>query len=217
MHNHRFPPASSAGRPARSGTRPRHAVTHDGRRVAVSIKVRIHAPVLTAHRAVDAGHPRQADVHQLCRIVIFHSIVNIPEQRICRRPVLIFPATLQVNVHPGTPRVFPHDPHQLREELILRPARVVPQRSKNGCRSVVHHGQHPFDVRPFIDIGHHGGNARSRFGNRACDIHLKCKNAHSVQPVAVIPERLVHPAVPHKRPHHAPLPLQIISHKQPPP
>ncbi len=105
----------------------------------------------------------------------------------------------------------------LREELILRPARVVPQRSKNGCRAVVHHGQHPLDVRPFIDIGHHGGNARACLRNCACDIHLECKNTHSVQPVAVIPERLVHPAVPHEAPHHAPLSLQVIPHRHFPP
>lgn len=39
----------------------------------------------------------------------------------------------------------------------------------------------------------------------------------SVQPVAVIPEYLVYPAVPHEAPHHAPLSSQIIPHKQPPP
>ena len=205
------------GNRSRSGARPRHAVAHNRGSVAISVKVGIHTPVLAAHRAVDAGHPRQADVHQLCRIIIFHCIVNIMEKGVRRRPVLIFPATLQVDVHPGAPWVFLHDPHQLREEFILRPVCVIPQRSKNGCRAVVHHGQHPLDVRPFVDIRHHGGNARSRFGNCACCIHLKCKNAHGIKTVTVITERLVHPAVPHERPHHAPLALQIIPQTASPP
>ena len=71
-------PASRRNRPRR-GACPGHAVAHNRRRVTVGIEVPVDTPVLTAHRAVDAGHPRQADVHVLRGIVILYRIVDVLE------------------------------------------------------------------------------------------------------------------------------------------
>ena len=53
-------PGTRGHRPRRAA-RPCHAVAHDGGRVAVIVEVAVDAPVLAAHRAIDAVHPRQAD------------------------------------------------------------------------------------------------------------------------------------------------------------
>lgn len=66
---------------------------------------------------------------------------------------------------------------------------------------------------PAVDISHHGGNAGASFGDRAGDAHLKGENPHRIQPVAVVPQSLIHPGVPHERPDHAPLAFQIITHR----
>ena len=71
-------PASRRNRP-RCGTRPGHAVAHNRRRVTAGVEVPVDTPVLTAHRAVDAGHPRQADVHVLRGVIGFHGIVDVLE------------------------------------------------------------------------------------------------------------------------------------------
>ena len=44
-----------------------------------------------------------------------------------------------VKVMAVAPGVFLHDPHKLREELILRPARIFPQRLEDAVRAVVRH------------------------------------------------------------------------------
>ena len=71
-------PGTRGHRPRRAA-RPCHAVAHDGCCIAVCVQVAVDAPVLPADRAVNAVHPRQADIHQLCGIVGFHRIVNISE------------------------------------------------------------------------------------------------------------------------------------------
>lgn len=94
-----------------------------------------HRPQNPARR-----HPRQTDVGQLCWIIAFHSIVDIPKQGICHCSVLMFPTTLQVNVHLSAPLVLPHDPHKFRKTLILCPICIVPQCNRNRCCD--YHGQH---------------------------------------------------------------------------
>lgn len=71
-------------------------------------------------------------------------------------------AFFEVDVNAVTPRVFPHDTDDLREELILCAVGVIPQGFEDVVRTVIRHGQKPLDVRPLIDVGHHGrdGNAR---------------------------------------------------------
>ena len=49
------------------------------RRVTAGVEVPIDTPGLAAHRAVDAGHPWQADVHVLRGIVILYRIVDVLE------------------------------------------------------------------------------------------------------------------------------------------
>ena len=71
-------PASRRNRPRR-GACPGHAVAHNRRRVTAGVEVPVDTPVLTAHRAVDAGHPRQADVHVLRGVIGFHGIVDVLE------------------------------------------------------------------------------------------------------------------------------------------
>ena len=71
-------PASWRNR-SRRGTRPGHAVAHNSRRVTVGVEVPVDTPVLAAHRAVDAGHPRQTDVHVFAGIIGFHGIVDVLE------------------------------------------------------------------------------------------------------------------------------------------
>ena len=73
-----FQPASRRNRP-RSGTRPCHAVAHNRRRVTVGIQVPVDTPVLASNRAIDTGHPRQADVHVFRCIIGFHGIVDVLE------------------------------------------------------------------------------------------------------------------------------------------
>lgn len=48
----------SAGTPAR----PCHAVAHDGSSITVVIEIAVNTPVLPADKAIDAVHPRQADI-----------------------------------------------------------------------------------------------------------------------------------------------------------
>ena len=48
-------------------------------RVTVGVEVPVDTPVLAAHRAVDAGHPRQTDVHVFAGIIGFHGIVDVLE------------------------------------------------------------------------------------------------------------------------------------------
>jgi len=205
-------PGTWGNRPRRAA-RPRHAVAHDGGRVAVIVQVAVDAPVLAAHGTVNAVHPRQADVHQFCGVIILHSVVNIAEHggRLRRRGVIV--PFLQIDVHTVTPRVFLHDPHKLRKELILRPVRVFPQRLEDAVRAVIRHGQQPFYMRPLPDIRPHGGAFRN--GNAALvDFpgrpDLERKQPDLADAVAVVPERLVHPRVAHERPYHDLLSLECV-------
>ena len=137
------------------GASPRHAVAHNGSGIAICVEVGVYAPVLAAHRAVNGSHTGQADVDQLHRVVYLDRLVNIAEQRVSRVAVLIFAAALQIDIYSGAPRIFLHDKHDLRQELVFRAVRVIPERGKDGSCAVVHDGQQPLDVRPFIDIGQH--------------------------------------------------------------
>ena len=137
----------------------------------------------------------------------FDRIVNILKQRICCSSVFIFTATLKVNVHTGAPRIFFHDAHKLCQEGILGTVRVISQRSKNGCRTVIHDGKHPLDVRPFIDVGQHGRYAGAGFRDGAGGVHLEGEDAHRIQSVSVITQRLIHSGVAHEGPDHTALAL----------
>lgn len=66
---------------------------------------------------------------------------------------------------------------------------------------------------PAVNVSHHGGNTGAGFGDRAGGAHLKGENPHRIQPVAIIPQGLIHPGISHKRPDHAPLAFQKIAHK----
>ena len=194
-------------------TGPRHPVRHNGSCVAICVEVGVYAPVLPADAALYSGHARQADIDEFSRVIGFDRLVNIPKQGVCRRPVFIPAAALQININSGAPRVFFHDTDNLGQKGILRPAGIVAQGRKNAGCPVVHNGKEPVDMRPAVDISHHGGNAGAGFGYGPGGIHFKGENPHGIQPVAIIPQGLIHPAVSHEAPHHAPLAFQIITHR----
>ena len=146
---------ASWGNRTRCGARPCHAVGHDGRGIAVSVQVAVNTPVLTAHRAIDAGHSRQADVHVLCRVIGFHGIVDIAEHRRRLRMGGIAVPTLQIDVDAVTPGIFLHDADDLRKEPVLRPVRVVPQGAEDAVCAIVCHGQKPVDMGPLVDVSEH--------------------------------------------------------------
>ena len=118
-------PASRRNRPRRAPS-PGHAVAHNRRRVTVSVEVSVDTPVLAAHRAIDAGHPRQADVHVLCGIVILYRIVDVSEHCCGFRMGGIAVPAFQIDVDAVAPGVLLHDADDLRKEHILRPVCVVP-------------------------------------------------------------------------------------------
>ena len=109
--------------------------------------------------------------------------------------------------------VFFHDTDNLGQKGILRPAGIIAQGCKNTGRPVVHNGKEPADMRPAVNISHHGGNTGAGFGDRAGGAHLKGENPHRIQPVAVVPQSLIHSGISHKRPDHTLLTFQIIAHK----
>lgn len=129
------------GNRSRRGACPCHAVAHDGRGIAVTVKVCVHAPVLAADRAVDRSHTRKADVHHLGGIVGFDRVINITEHRrgflVRGIPVAFF----QVDVDAIAPRIFLHDADDLRKEHILRAVRIITQGAEDAVRTVIRHGE----------------------------------------------------------------------------
>ena len=216
---HALQPASRGNR-TRRGACPCHAVGHDGRGVAVAVEVAINTPVFTADRAVDARHTRQADVHHLRWIVGFDRVVDVSEHRRgdVRRGVIS--AAFQVDVDAGTPRIFLHDADDLCEELVLRAARVIPERGKNAAGAVVGDGQKPGDVRPFVDVVFHGGavgNGNAALVNLPGRTDLEGEKPDLADAVAVITQRLIHPGIAHKRPDHDFLAFECFIQNRSPP
>ena len=50
-------------------------------------------------------------------------------------------------------------PSQMPEDVYKRQA----QGCKNAGGAVIHHRQHPVDMRPLVDVGHHGRYAGAGF------------------------------------------------------
>ena len=194
-------PASWGNRP-RCGACPCHAVGHDGRGIAVSVQVAVNAPVLTAHRAVDGSHPRQADVHVLCGVIGFHRIVDIAEHRrgLCVGGIAV--PTFQVDVNAIAPGILLHDADDLREEHLLRPVCVVPQGAEDAVCAIVGHGQKPLDMGPPVDVGEHIRDRHTAFIDFSGRSYFKGEQPDLADAVAVIPQGFVHPGVAHERPYH---------------
>lgn len=190
------------GNRSRRGTCPRHAVAHDGRGIAVTVKVCVHAPVLAADRAVDARHTRQADVHHLGGIVGFDRVVDITEHR-CGFLVRGIPiAFFKIDVDAVTPRIFLHNADDLREKHILRAVRIVPQGAKDAVRSVIRHGEEPVDVRIAVDVGEHTADRHAALVNLPGSPDLEGEKTDLADAVTVVAQSIIHPGVAHESPHH---------------
>ena len=202
---------------SRCGACPCHAVTHDGCGIAVIVEVGIHAPVLTADRAVDARHTRQADVHQLRGIICLDRIVDIGKHlRGCRMSGIAI-AFFQVYVDAVTPRIFFHDADDLRKEGVLCAVRVIPQSSEDAVVAVIGNRQQPLDMRPLVDVGHHGRDGNARLINLPGSPDFEGEQPDLADAVTVVAQSVIHSGVAHESPHHDFLTLEYIHQSSPPP
>ena len=194
-------PASRRNRPRR-GACPGHAVTHNRRRVTAGVEVPVDTPVLAAHRAINGSHPRQADVHVFCRVIGFHRIVDVAEHRRGLRMGGIAVPTLQVDVNPVAPGIFLHNADDLREELVLRSVRVIPQGTEDAVCAIVCHGQKPLDMGPPVDISEHIRDCHTAFIDFSGCSYLKGEQPDLADTVSVVPQGFIHPGIAHERPYH---------------
>ena len=213
---HTLKPTSRRDR-TRSGTCPSHTVGHNGCGVAVFIQITVNAPVLTADRAVDRSHTRQADVYFLGRVIGFHGAVNMGEHGGGRFVGGVIVAFFQVDIHTAAPGVFLHNSDEFGAESVLCTVRVVTQGFEDGVCTVIGNGKQPTDVGPFVDVGQHIADGNTALGDGAGLIHLKGKQTDGIDAVTVIAQGFIHSGIAHECPDHDAFAFEFIHQIASPP
>ena len=111
-------------------------------------------------------------------------------------------AFFQVDIDAVTPRVFFHDADDLRKEHILRAVRIIPQSGEDAVVAVIGNRQQPLDMRPLVDVGHHGRDGNASLIDFPGSPYLEGEQPNLADTVAVVPQSVIHPGVAHESPHH---------------